>query len=94
MQWLASCIAAHWAHCAGTEAPLLQDISFRVPAKKLGLIYGRSGAGKTTLLQLIAGLTTPTSGTICITETAGVVHTCGLPHVKAAWKIYVCKHCF
>ncbi len=50
---------------------MLQDISFRVPAKKLGLIYGRSGAGKTTLLQLIAGLTTPTSGSICITETAG-----------------------
>ena len=55
----------------GTEEPLLRNISFRVPARKLGLIYGRSGAGKTTLLQLLAGLTTPTAGTISITETTG-----------------------
>jgi len=60
---------------AGTERPLLQDITFKVPAKKLGLIYGRSGAGKTTLLQLIAGLTTPTSGSISVTETAGALCT-------------------
>ena len=56
---------------AGTKDPLLRDISFRVPSRKLGLIYGRSGAGKTTLLQLIAGLTVPTSGSISITETTG-----------------------
>ncbi|CAK0738148.1 hypothetical protein CVIRNUC_001001 [Coccomyxa viridis] len=59
-------------HPAGTEEPLLRNISFRVPARKLGLIYGRSGAGKTTLLQLVAGLTTPTSGSISITETTGL----------------------
>ena len=46
---------------AGTEEPLLRNISFRVPARKLGLMYGRSGAGKTTLLQLVAGLSTPHS---------------------------------
>ncbi|CAL5223971.1 g6580 [Coccomyxa viridis] len=69
---LADVDVSHMAfHPAGTEAPLLRDISFHVPAKKLGLIYGRSGAGKTTLLQLIAGLTAPTSGSICINETAG-----------------------
>ena len=58
---------------AGTKDPLLRDISFRVPSRKLGLIYGRSGAGKTTLLQLIAGLTNPTSGSISIMETTGVL---------------------
>ena len=66
----------------GTEEPLLRNISFRVPARKLGLIYGRSGAGKTTLLQLLAGLTTPTSGTISITETTGAPGSPRSEHVK------------
>ena len=44
-----------------------------MPARKLGLIYGRSGAGKTTLLQLVAGLTIPTAGSISITETTGAL---------------------
>ena len=51
-----------------------------MPARKLGLIYGRSGAGKTTLLQLVAGLTAPTSGSICITETTGA--PCSSPRSK------------
>ena len=42
-----------------------------MPAKQMGLVYGRSGAGKTTLLQLIAGLTQPTSGRIAVIERAG-----------------------
>ena len=68
--------------CTGTEEPLLRGISFRVPARKLGLIYGRSGAGKTTLLQLVAGLTTPTAGTISITETTGAPGNTRSEHVK------------
>lgn len=56
---------------AGAEAPLLSDVSLSLPAKQLGLIYGRSGAGKTTLLQLLAGLQQPTSGTIAVIEGAG-----------------------
>ncbi|BDA48515.1 Energy-coupling factor transporter ATP-binding protein Ecf [Coccomyxa sp. Obi] len=58
-------------HPAGTEAPLLSDVSLRVPPKQMGLVYGRSGAGKTTLLQLIAGLTQPTSGSITLLRPSG-----------------------
>ena len=58
----------------GSEAPLLTDVSLRVPAKQMGLVYGRSGAGKTTLLQLIAGLTQPTSGRIAVVDHAGRRH--------------------
>ncbi|KAI3457817.1 hypothetical protein Pfo_014480 [Paulownia fortunei] len=50
----------------GTEIDLLNGISFSLPEKSFGLIFGRSGSGKTTLLQLIAGLSKPTSGSIYI----------------------------
>ncbi|KAJ0636301.1 putative ABC transporter, P-loop containing nucleoside triphosphate hydrolase [Helianthus annuus] len=50
----------------GTQINLLNDVSFTLPEKSFGLIFGRSGSGKTTLLQLIAGLTKPTSGSIYV----------------------------
>ncbi|CAL1391398.1 unnamed protein product [Linum trigynum] len=50
----------------GTELDLLNDVSFSLPEKSFGLIFGQSGSGKTTLLQLLAGLNKPTSGTIGI----------------------------
>ncbi|KAL3630841.1 ABC transporter I member 11, chloroplastic [Castilleja foliolosa] len=51
---------------SGTEIDLLNGISFSLPDKSFGLIFGRSGSGKTTLLQLLAGLSKPTSGSIHI----------------------------
>ncbi|KAF4397517.1 hypothetical protein G4B88_027257 [Cannabis sativa] len=50
----------------GTQHSLLNEVSFSLPEKSFGLIFGRSGSGKTTLLQLLAGLSKPTSGSICI----------------------------
>ncbi|KAG7985952.1 hypothetical protein I3843_03G054100 [Carya illinoinensis] len=50
----------------GTQLNLLNAVSFSLPEKSFGLIFGRSGSGKTTLLQLLAGLSKPTSGSICI----------------------------
>lgn len=44
----------------------MNGVSFSLPEKRFGLIFGRSGSGKTTLLQLIAGLNQPTSGSIYI----------------------------
>lgn len=50
----------------GTD--LFRDISFLINAKeRIGLV-GKNGAGKSTILKLIAGLQTPTSGTISKTE--------------------------
>ncbi|KAJ4729488.1 ABC transporter-like protein [Melia azedarach] len=45
----------------GTQVNILNGVSFSLPEKSFGLIFGRSGSGKTTLLQLLAGLSKPTS---------------------------------
>uniref|UniRef100_A0A0D9XS69 AAA+ ATPase domain-containing protein n=1 Tax=Leersia perrieri TaxID=77586 RepID=A0A0D9XS69_9ORYZ len=50
----------------GTEQNLLNEINLSLREKSFGLLFGRSGSGKTTLLQLLAGLSEPTHGMICI----------------------------
>ena len=44
--------------------PVLSDISFRVIAGERVASVGPSGSGKSTLLRVIAGLESPTSGTL------------------------------
>lgn len=52
----------------GGEKVVLKDVSYSVPdivgVGELRVVVGPSGCGKTTLLNLIAGLTTPTSGAV------------------------------
>jgi len=43
---------------------ILRDIDFRLQARETAAIVGASGSGKSTLLSIIAGLDTPTSGTV------------------------------
>lgn len=45
---------------------ILYDISFSIPRGTTTAIVGTSGSGKSTLLGLLAGLDTPTSGTVKI----------------------------
>lgn len=51
-------------HPAAAAAPILNQISFTLAPKKMGLIVGPSGSGKSTLLEILAGLVTPTKGTL------------------------------
>ncbi len=44
-------------------APVLRGVNLRVEPGAAVLIHGRNGSGKSTLLRLLAGLSTPTSGT-------------------------------
>jgi putative ABC transport system ATP-binding protein len=43
---------------------ILRDIDFSLGARETAAIVGASGSGKSTLLSIIAGLDTPTAGTV------------------------------
>jgi putative ABC transport system ATP-binding protein len=43
---------------------ILRDIDFSLAARETAAIVGASGSGKSTLLSIIAGLDTPTRGTV------------------------------
>jgi ATP-binding cassette, subfamily B, bacterial len=48
------------------KEPVLENISFRIPASKVSAIVGPSGSGKTTICHLIMRLFSPDSGMIGI----------------------------
>jgi putative ABC transport system ATP-binding protein len=48
---------------AGT-LDILQDIDFKLGERETAAIVGASGSGKSTLLSIVAGLDTPTRGTV------------------------------
>ncbi|GJM90199.1 hypothetical protein PR202_ga06457 [Eleusine coracana subsp. coracana] len=71
----------------GTEQKLLNEISFSLREKSFGLIFGRSGSGKTTLLQLLAGLSQPTSGSICIQKYNDRGNPSNLPELLTSQRV-------
>ncbi len=48
---------------------ILHEISFELQARQSAAIVGASGSGKSTLLSILAGLDTPSSGTVKIAGT-------------------------
>jgi ABC-type polysaccharide/polyol phosphate transport system ATPase subunit len=44
----------------------LNDVSLTVPKGRTLGVIGRNGSGKSTLLKLVAGITKPTTGTVCV----------------------------
>lgn len=52
----------------GHRVDILNGIDLTIPSGQFVSVIGASGSGKTTLLSLVAGLDTPTSGTIMIDD--------------------------
>lgn len=51
---------------AGASQPLIQNLSFKIPAGQKVALIGKMGSGKSTLSRLIAGIIVPTEGAILI----------------------------
>jgi ABC-type multidrug transport system fused ATPase/permease subunit len=49
-----------------SEAPVLNNLSFHLPAGKISAVVGPSGVGKTTICHLIMRLFDPDSGTVAL----------------------------
>ncbi|MFE6819945.1 ABC transporter ATP-binding protein [Streptomyces sp. NPDC057677] len=60
------------SHAYGPGAPVLHEVDLRVRSGERVALVGASGAGKTTLAKLIAGVHSPTGGSIALggTDTA------------------------
>ncbi len=58
-------VSKSFATAAGVR-PVLRDVSFAVERGEFTSIVGAMGSGKTTLLSILAGLTTPDSGSVVI----------------------------
>ncbi len=61
-----SAASVHFAYAP--SAPILHEIGFKLEKGRVLGLVGPNGAGKSTLLALLAGLLTPSSGTLRIAE--------------------------
>ncbi len=57
-------VGKSFAGAGGRPVPVLDDVSLEIEAGEFVCVVGPSGCGKSTILNLIAGLETPSTGTV------------------------------
>lgn len=62
------CNVSRVFHRDSVEVEALRDINLDIPAGEFMALMGPSGSGKSTLLNIIAGIDSPTSGTVRVGE--------------------------
>ncbi|WP_137134114.1 ABC transporter ATP-binding protein [Rhizobium sp. FKY42] len=77
-----SFVVEHMTWGIGSKT-ILKDVSVDIPAGKMVGLIGPNGSGKTSLLRLLAGLKTPTSGSISLAGS----DLNGIPRKKLARRI-------
>lgn len=58
-------------HSVGGETPAVSHLSLSIPSGEFLSIVGPSGCGKSSVLSMLAGLITPSEGTICVNGEVG-----------------------
>lgn len=59
-------ISVESLHIEFGATPLFEDVTYVINKKDRIALVGKNGAGKSTMLKILAGLQTPTSGTVAI----------------------------
>lgn len=54
-------------------APILQDVDLHIRRGEVVVLHGASGIGKSSLLSLVAGVSQPQSGTVCV-DRSGIAY--------------------
>lgn len=75
-----------YAYPDGTRA--LDDVSLSARAGEVTLVLGRTGSGKSTLLRLLAGLDSPTSGTVRVNGSPAEPRLLGCSFQRAAEQLF------
>lgn len=59
-------ISVEGLHVEFGATPLFEDVTYVINKKDRIALVGKNGAGKSTMLKILAGLQTPTSGTVAV----------------------------
>jgi NitT/TauT family transport system ATP-binding protein len=63
-------VAVRFRHADGRQIAALQGVNLAIPKGQFVCIVGRSGGGKSTLVRALAGLISPTVGSVLVDGTA------------------------
>ncbi|KAF3965406.1 hypothetical protein CMV_010407 [Castanea mollissima] len=72
----------------GKVVPILRDCSLRIPSGQFWMLLGPNGCGKSTLLKILAGVLSPTNGSVYVKRPKSFVfqnpdHQVVMPTVEA-----------